>query len=128
MGRKKHSLLPAIAIRNCGLNILLGWYSPQDWHRVIFNWGITNDYESMNLFYDVDRFIEAYGKQAIRPRIDVGKIPARLVAELTYIVLVKRWEAYGKPPSKREMSILINEWSGVGVNMNTQKFIDTHSK
>ena len=127
MGRKKHSLLPAIAIRNCGLNILLGWYSPQDWDRVIFNWGIVTIYNK-SLFHDVDRFIEAYGKQAIRPRVDTDKIPTRLVAELSYIVLVRRWEAYGKPPSKREMSILINEWSGVGVNMNTQKFIDTHSK
>ena len=128
MARKKHTLIPEISIRNCGLNILLGLYSPVDWHRVIFNWSILDFYEPGNIFYDVDRFIETYGNHAIKPRVDVDRIPDALVAELTYIVLMKRWELKGKVPTKREITILINECSPVRCGQEIKDFISFHLK
>jgi len=128
MPRRKHTLIPAIAIRDCGLNILLGLYSPVDWHRVVFNWGLLETYEPGQIFYDVDRFIETYGNHTIHPRIDVDRIPDASVAELTYVVLVKRWKLKGKAPSKRELTILVSKCSPVECGQEIRDFISFHLK
>ena len=107
----KHNYLGAIATRNTGLNILLGLYNPLDWHRVLFNWRYITEYKPNTLFHDVDLFIKKYGKQSIRPRIDVIEIPPVFIAELSYIVMAKRFEIYNIEPSQREFNILINQCS-----------------
>ena len=123
----KHELITAIATRNTGLNILLGMHNPYDWHRVIINWNIVNEYKPNNLFYDVDSFITAYGSQAIKPRTDVDTIPNHLIAHLTFIVLLKRWELKQLEPTQRELDILIKQMSPVGINQTVQDFLTQHS-